>query len=136
MAILDTNALLRYLTEDNPEQAQRALAVLEQVEAGRLRLTLLEGVVVETVQVLSSRRLYDVPRETIRTRLSSIIRLPGIQMTNKRTYLRAFDLYVEYGRLSFIDALCVAYAQRQRDATVTSFDRDYRGIPEIAWSEP
>ena len=68
MPILDTNVLLRYLTEDNPEQAQRALTVLEQVEAGSLRVVLPEGVLVETVQVLSSRRLYDVPREIIRTR--------------------------------------------------------------------
>ena len=105
MATLDTNVLIRYLTQDNPEHARRALALLQQIEAGTRSATIPEGVLVETVQVLSSRRLYNVSREEIRARLGTILRLRGLKLENKRTYLRALDLYVEYSRLSFVDAL-------------------------------
>ena len=90
----------------------------------------------ETVQVLSSRRLYNVSREEIRTRLGAVLRVRGLNLPNKRTYLRALDLYVEYARLSFVDALCVAHAQRTVEATVISFDQDYRDIAGIRWAEP
>ena len=136
MAILDTNVLLRYLTEDNPEQATRALAILERIEAGSLTVTLPEGVLVEAVQVLSSKRLYNVPREVIRTCLGAIVRLPAVQMVNKRTYLRAFDVYIESPQLSFVDALCVPHAKRTDDPTVITFDRGFRAIPDINWLEP
>jgi predicted nucleic acid-binding protein len=136
MAVLDTNVLIRYLTQDNPDHAQRALALLQPLEDGSRTALLPEGVLVETVQVLSSSRLYNISREEIRTRLGTIVRLRGLRMANKRTYLRAFDLYVDYPRLSYVDALCVAYARRTTDATVVSFDQDYRNIPGIEWEEP
>jgi predicted nucleic acid-binding protein len=136
MATLDTNVIIRYLTQDDPDQAQRALGLLEQIESRALTALLPEGVLVEAVQVLSSKRLYDVSRDVIRARLGAVLRLPRLQMPNKRTYLRALDLYVDYPRLSFVDALCAAHAQRQPDATVISFDRDFRGIPGVTWREP
>ena len=74
MAVLDTNVLLRYLTLDNPDHAQRAFALLQQIEAGTRTAVLPEGVLVETVQVLSSRNLYNVGREEIRARLAPVLR--------------------------------------------------------------
>jgi predicted nucleic acid-binding protein len=136
MATLDTNVLIRYLTQDNPALAARSLALLEQVEAGSRSVMLLEGVLVETVQVLSSKRTYNVSREVIRTRLRYIIDLTHIDLPNKRTYLDALDMYVDFPRLSFVDALCAVFAQRSADSTVISFDRGFRGIPGVTWERP
>src|SRR5437867_3085655 len=112
MVVLDTNVILRYLTQDNPDRSRRAFALIQQLEAGERTATLPEAVLVETVQVLSSKRLYNVSREEIRTRLGVVLRLRGVKLPQKRTYLRALDLCVEYARLSFVDALCVADAAR------------------------
>jgi predicted nucleic acid-binding protein len=49
MAMLDSNVLIRYLTQDDPGLAARALALLEQVEEGSRSVVLIEGVLVETV---------------------------------------------------------------------------------------
>jgi predicted nucleic acid-binding protein len=136
VAVLDTNILLRYLTEDEPEQSPRAIALLEQLEAGQRHAFLPEGVLVEAVQVLSSRRLYAVGRETIRRRIGAVVRLRGIRMPQKQTYLRALDFYVEFTRLSFVDALLAAYAGREPDNTVISFDNDFRNLPDIVWEQP
>jgi predicted nucleic acid-binding protein len=72
----------------------------------------------------------------IRTRLRYIIRLAHVELINKRVYLAALDLFVEFPRLSFVDALCGSYAQRSRDSTVISFDRGFLNLPGIRWEEP
>jgi predicted nucleic acid-binding protein len=136
MATLDTNVLIRYLTQDDPGLAARALALLEQVGEGSRSVTLLEGVLVETVQVLVSKRLYNVSREIIRTRLRYIISLTHVELINKRVYLEALDIFVDLPRLSFVDALCASYARRSRDRTVISFDRDFRNLPGVRWEQP
>lgn len=135
MAILDTNVIIRHLAGDNPELSHRALGFFQEVEAGRRRVTLPEGVLCEVAFALSSPRMYHVDRETIRARLLGILHLPNIQMANKRTCLRALDLFVEYSRLSFVDALCIAYAEHSDDKTVVSFDRDFRNL-DVAWEQP
>ena len=136
MAVLDTNIFIRYLSLDNADQAERAFALLQELEAGNRTALLPERVLVEIVQVLSSKRLYNLGREEIRGRLSPIIRLPAVKLANKRSYLHAFDLYVDYSRLSFVDALCIAHTQREPEPTVLSFDRDFDNIPGVRWEEP
>ena len=136
MAILDTNIIVRYVSRDDPDKAARALAYFEQLEAGRQTVSLSEAVLVETVQVLSSSRLYAMLRETIRTRLRTIIMLSGVRLTNKGLYLRALDLYVSYAALSFVDALLACRAEREPPATVVSFDRGFDRLPNITRVEP
>jgi predicted nucleic acid-binding protein len=136
MAVLDTNVIVRYLTQDHAEHARRAYDLLKEVEAGNRSVFLPEGVLVEVVQVLSSRQLYQVDRQTIRQRLRPIILLPLVQLPNKRAYLNALDVYVDYPRLSFVDSICVAQAQRHQDKTVISFDEGFRNVPGLNWERP
>jgi predicted nucleic acid-binding protein len=136
MAVLDTNVLLRYLTQDEPDQSQHALDLLRKLESGERTAALPQAVLVETVQVLSSPRLYAVSRQVIGTRLAEVLRLRGVRLPGKRTYLQALDLYVQYGRLSFVDALLAAHAQRERDTTVISFDADFRNLPGVISEQP
>lgn len=136
MAVLDTNVLIRYLTDDDETQGTRALALLQDVEAQERSVFLPEGVLVETTRVLAASRGYAVDRETIRSRLLTILRLPNVTMANKRIYFEAFDLYVEFSRLSFVDALCAAYARHSEDKTVVSFDHDFRNLPDVVWEQP
>jgi predicted nucleic acid-binding protein len=136
VAVLDTNVLLRYLTEDNAEQSERALRLLQLVESGQRSVLLTEAVLVETAQVLSSKRLYDIPRETVQLRLGEVIRMSGVKLVNKGLYLRALALFSAMPRLSFVDAILIAHAQRESDRTVLSFDQDFRNLPDVAWEQP
>ncbi len=108
LPFLDTNVVIRYLTRDDPEQSKRAKAILDQVQAGKLQVTTSETVLGELVFVLSSKRLYQLPREEIRLYLSAIIGMKGLRLANKRMYLRALELYATIPRLDFADALSVA----------------------------
>ena len=136
MAVLDTNVIIRYLTKDNADHARQAYELLQEVDAGKRTMLLPEGVLVEIVQVLSSKQLYNVARGTIRERLRAILSMPGIRLPNKRSYLQALDLYVDYSRLSFVDALCIAHAQRSEGGVVVSFDEGYKNLPGVKWEQP
>ena len=130
MAVLDANVLIRLITQDHDDHSRRAYELFERIELGQQPVFLPEGILVEVVQVLSSKRLFNRERRNIRDRLEPIIRMPQIEMDNKRTILRALDLYAELGRLSFPDALCVMHAQRFDDRAVITFDRGFRDLSE------
>jgi predicted nucleic acid-binding protein len=133
--VLDTNVLVRYLSDDNVDLSPRALRLLDRIEDGELAVYLPESVFVEIVQVMMSPT-YNTSRETVRERLRPILAMPGIEMPSKRTYGLALDIFVDYTRLSIVDAICAAHAQRFDDQTVITFDRGFRNIPGVVREEP
>ncbi len=132
---LDTNLIIRFLTKDAPKQAEKARQVFVQLEAGTLTVTTSEAVIVEAVHILSSKVLYNVSRQEIRRHLRNIIILRGLKIANKKTYLRALDLYVSTN-IDFVDALSVAHMERAKLTTILSFDRDFDKISSITRQEP
>ena len=130
-AFLDTNVVLRFLTQDSLEQAEQARTLLLDAEDGQTELVTCEGAIVEVVQVLSSKALYDLPRADIREHLDTIIGLPRVKLPNKGVYLRALELYVQHPFLDFVDALQVAHMERQGITEIASFDHDFDRIPGI-----
>src|SRR6266851_5102483 len=134
---LDTNIIIRYLTQDDADKAERSRALLKQVEAGELTLITSESIVVEIVQVLSSKVLYNQPRATVARHLSVIVALAKLKLANKRTIVRALDLWVNApASVDFVDALSVAHMERQQIATIASFDRDFDRFTQISRYEP
>lgn len=131
---LDTNVIIRYLTGDEPEMSRRALAFLQQVEKGTTTVTTCEGVLVEAVQVLSSKRLYNVPRERVAAALADVLALRGLRMPGKSVYLRALEIYGS-SNVDFVDALCVAQMESQKIESIVTFDPDVRRVG-VQWREP
>jgi predicted nucleic acid-binding protein len=132
---LDTNIIIRYLTQDNPDQSRRAYNLLQQVETGALVVTTSEAVLVEVVYVLSSKTLYNFPRPDIQAHLSTVITLRGLKLPHKRTYLRALDIYASTN-LDFVDALNVAHMERVQITTILTFDKDFDKVQDVTRREP
>ncbi len=105
---LNTDIILRYLTRDDDEKAARCLELLRRAERGEEELFLPEAILTEAVSVLSSRRLYALPRERVRDLLAAVVGLRGVRMPDKAVCLEALDLYGET-ELDFEDALMVAH---------------------------
>jgi len=133
---LDTNVIVRYITRDDPDQAERANQILDRLADGRLEATTSETIIGEVVFVLSSKALYNLPRAEIREYLSVILSMKGLQLPYKRTYVRALELYATIPRLDFADALSVAQMERQKLDTIISFDTDFDKLPTITRQEP
>ncbi|MBX5491920.1 MAG: PIN domain-containing protein [Chloroflexi bacterium] len=132
---LDTNVFIRHITQDDPRMGQQARALFKQLEAGQATATTCEGVIVEAVQVLSSRALYNLPRPLIRQHLSNLLSLRGLRLPRKGVYLRALDLYAT-SALDFVDALIVAHMERDRSSAVISFDQDFDRLPQVTRRQP
>jgi predicted nucleic acid-binding protein len=137
LVLLDTNPIIRYLTQDNPEQAARARALFERAARGEVTLYVSESVLVEVVNVLSSRVTYHLPRLEVQRHVSNILGLKGVKCAAKQSYRRALELWVATPQVrDFVDALLVAHAERLKIREVASFDEDFDRFSSIKRLEP
>ena len=136
LPFLDTNLMIRYLTRDDPSQAQRAKQMIDQVAAGTLQATTSETIIGEIVFVLSSKALYNLPRVEIRRHVTNILSMKGLRLPYKRMYFRALEVYATNPKLDFADALSVAHMERRKLSTILSFDEDFDSVPGITRQEP
>src|SRR5438093_11686652 len=90
---IDSNVIVRFVAGDHPDHSPRARAYLEALDRPPNEAHVLEGVLVEAINVLTSPRLYAFPRERAAEALSDILRLRGLRIPQKRVYLRALQLY-------------------------------------------
>lgn len=132
---VDTNVFLRFLARDDPDRTARSGELLRRAERGDIALATSEAIILEAVQVLSSRHLYHMPRALIAKIMQSMLENPGIQITHKRAVVRAFELYAATN-LDYADCLAVEHAQRLGSRTIYSYDRDFDRIPELRRLEP
>lgn len=135
MQFIDANVFLRHLTRDDPDKAAACLALFQKARRREVLLTTSEAVIAEVVYVLSSKAVYNLPRDQIRARLYPLLSLPGLKLPQRKTYLRALDLYASYP-LDFEDALIVAHMERQGMAELISYDQGFDRIVGIRRLEP
>lgn len=133
VCFLDTNILLRYLTRDDEQKAQRALDLLLKVEQGEEKVITSPLVIFEVVFTLQN--FYKVPRQQIRELVLPIIFLRGLQLPDKNVYHHAFDLYTSKN-ISFADAYNAAYMFSEEISYVYSWDRDFDKIEGLTRLEP
>ena len=134
-AFVDTNVFIRFLTQDDPDKAARAKSLFDRVESGELTIVISESIVVEIIQVLSSRVLYNLPRAKVAADVSTILSLPKLKLPSKRVCIRALELWANVN-VDFVDALTVAQMERQKIATIASFDEDFDRFPQIQREAP
>jgi predicted nucleic acid-binding protein len=130
---LDTNILLRYLTRDDENKAQRALSLLLKVEQGEEKLITSSLVIFETVFTLQS--FYKVPRQRIKELVLPIVALRNLHLPDKNVYYQAFNLYITKN-ISFTDAYNAAYMLYEEVSSIYSWDTDFDKIDGITRIEP
>jgi predicted nucleic acid-binding protein len=131
---IDTNILVRFLVQDDQTLAEKARAILEQVESGKLLATTCEAVLVEAVYVLTSPRLYKLPRHQVAAYLTQFLKSRGLRLSGKRVFLKAFELY-NTSSIDITDALLVAHMEQSNSTTLYSFDHDFDSIETVARAE-
>jgi predicted nucleic acid-binding protein len=134
LPFLNTNLLLRHLTQDSPDLSPRATALVRRIVVGDLTVRTTDTVVFETVYTL--QRFYRTSRPQIRATLWPLLRLRSVRLVGKRRYRRAFDLYVAFPALSFADCYHAAYMESQGLSDLISFDRDMDRVRTIMRYEP
>lgn len=134
---IDTDIIIRYLTGDDPLKQDKAARLFQRVEEGTLTVAAPYTVVADAVYVLSSPRLYNLPRQHIADILVPLVRLPEFRVENRRAVLAALALY-GHGKtkVDFGDALIVGAMQQSGSQVVYSFDADFDKITGIDRQDP
>jgi predicted nucleic-acid-binding protein len=118
---LDTNVLLRFLVEDDAEQAARAASLVEHASEAGERLFVPQIVLCEVVWVLEST--YRFRRERIVEVLGDVLRSRQLVIEDVPFARRALDRYAERGG-DFADYLIVERCRAAGCERVASFDAE------------
>ncbi len=113
MISVDTNVLVRLLTNDDPAQARRAARIMEKED-----IFIPKTVLLETEWVL--RHAYKIERPNILTAFQTLLGLPNVSMETPQTVVLALSFYAE--GLDFADALHLS-SSKGADAFAT-FDKN------------
>lgn len=117
--IVDTNAFLRFLLNDIPEQKTEVEELLQQAEKSKVVLIVPQIIVFEVHFILD--KYYHFEKGEILKSLKSLVSTNYLQVENRETFLSALVIYSE-NNLSFVDCFIAADAEKQ-NAEVFTFDK-------------
>lgn len=129
MISVDTNIIVRFLTQDDPVQFKKSRALFESHE-----VFITDTVVLETEWVL--RFAYNFDAESVANGLRLLFGLPNVQLSNPPLIAQALEWHLD--GMDFADALHLANSQ-QFDELYT-FDKKFikksEGLTECDVLEP
>ena len=119
--IVDANAILRYLLNDNDEQFRIVRSFFDNVKTGKMRAVILESVFIETVYVLW--KVYKIPKKEIVDILKDLLSFKGIMNKDAGQLIDALNYYNIYNDLSLLDCfICVK--SKELEIAILSFDKN------------
>jgi predicted nucleic acid-binding protein len=130
--LLDTNILLRFLTNDHPAHGAAAKKLFTDAGSGKISLRIPFIAITETIFTLQS--YYEIDRADIGRELLKLLTAPGVTTTCPHWVLEAVEDY-QTRNVSFGDA-CLAAEARADQTPVASFDRDLDKFPGVKRHEP
>lgn len=133
-AVIDTNLLVRYLTEDDPSKANDVKRLLLKAGQGEIKLLIPSVVIAELVWVLQG--FYKLDRGEIVPLLNAILHTRGVEVSDKAVVSDAIAVYGNTA-MDFIDAWIVAFANAAEVRAIYTFDRKhFKGIGGIDMMHP
>ena len=112
MTRLDTNYIVRYLTNDNEEMAQIAENIILNEN-----VLISNEVLAEVVYVLVG--VYKVPKKDVSDMLIQLISFENIKVDNKKIINKALEIF-QIKNLDFVDCLLCSYSQND---VIKTFDK-------------
>jgi predicted nucleic-acid-binding protein len=125
---LDTKVLVRYLTQDDPAQAQKATQVIEEGAAQGEVFYITSIVLCELVWVLEDA--YGYSRSDIQAVLDHMLRTAQFRFDNKEQLWHAFNDY-QTGRADFSDYLIGRLDTYAGCSETVTFDTSLKNSPHF-----
>ena len=121
--IIDTNALISFVTDRNPAQQDKIANLLDSAAQLKVRVLCPQNVLTEFVYVMDS--VYRIDIAEIRDITRDFIKLPGVEIVHQFSLKTLFTFWPEkvsdYG-----DAIIAALCQNTRGSSVATFDRKFK----------
>jgi len=122
---LDTNIIIRYLTQDDPEQARAVNALFETILTPQTPGLITLITLVEVVWVLES--CYEQPKAAIEAVIHGLLTTRKLQVENAAAVYLALESF-SHGTADFSDALIVASARQMGCESIVTFDRKAQSV--------
>lgn len=122
--IPDTNVIIRYLLKDHEEYYKAANKFFESVKIGDTKTIIIEGVIAETVYVLS--KIYNVPKAEIVKNLKILLSYKGVVNKDKEELIDALNLFNKYN-IDIIDCILCSKVKKM-DMELFTFDKEMLGL--------
>ncbi|MFM7631481.1 MAG: PIN domain-containing protein [Alphaproteobacteria bacterium] len=119
MIALDTNVLVRYLIQDDPEQSLKATQLLDTLSASN-KAFIYCIVLCETFWVLKTS--YQLPKASLVTVFNGILSVPVLDIEYPERCLMALHNY-QMGRADFPDYLIKSIANHYGYHRILTFDK-------------
>jgi predicted nucleic acid-binding protein len=132
---LDTSIIIRHVTGDDPVKQAAAAALFDRLERAELSVAAPDTVIADSVYVLSSPKLYHMPRQEVAGVLTTLVRIPSFKVRNRRLVLRALAIYGTQN-LDFGDAMLLAGMEQAAASDIYSYDEDFDAVTGVRRLEP
>lgn len=121
--IIDTNALISFVTDREPEQQAKIAKVFNDASQLKVRLLCPQNVLTEFICVMD--KVYHIENTEIKKMVKDFIVLPGIEIVHEvnMKLLLSFwpEHFADYG-----DAIVAAVCKDTKGSSIASFDRKLR----------
>jgi predicted nucleic-acid-binding protein len=132
--VIDTNLLVRYLTDDDPQKAKAVDTLLNRASKGELKILIPSVVVAELVWVLES--FYKLAAAEITELVESILNTPGVDIQDKWIIKAALKIY-RSKEIDLVDAWIIEFAKARGAKKIYTFDKKhFKDLREIEIISP
>lgn len=121
--IIDSNALISFVTDRNPTQQKIVAPYFEA--AARLKCTLICHQLVLTEFVFVMDKVYGTPKETINSMLRDFISMPGVEVYQQTDFSVVLSFWPSK-IADFGDALVAATGKATKGSTIVTFDVKFK----------
>lgn len=128
---LDTNIFLRFFLRDNESQYQNVCKLFAKIEEGRFRPYTSSIVFLELNYVV--RSIYKLTIDEVVGYMEAVKEMRGMTVVEKTDSDNAINLYRKY-KIKLGD--CFIASQLPKEATLLSYDSDFKKIKEIRSQTP
>ena len=119
--IIDTNALISFVTDRNPDQQQKIAPLFESAANLKALILCHQYVLTEFIYVMD--RVYHVPKEEIRRIITDLVDMPGIEVIHEIDFTAVLSCWSD-PIPDFGDAVIASVGKIRKSAIVT-FDRKF-----------
>ncbi len=120
--IIDTNALISFVTDRNPDQQEKIAPLFEQAAQIKVLLLVHQQTLTEFIFVME--KVYSIPKKEIAQMVSDLIAMPGIEVVSHTDFPLVLSWWPE-SVPDFGDAVIASVGKNIKGSIVVTFDRKF-----------
>ena len=120
--VIDTNALISFVTDRNPEQQQKVASLFESAAHLKVAILCHQHVLTEFIYVMD--RVYGVAKDEINRMIGDLIAMPGIEVVHEFDFKTVLSYWPDPIR-DFGDAVIASDSKTIKGSTIMTFDRKF-----------